>query len=111
MYRVKGKQVLWILQENGHVVEDWYSKNKYGKECTYCHKKGHEERSSGRKKKMTKNNYKNYVTEYIYHDELFFGDDALACENKTTNKEIEKMFVSESGSTSRMVNSLKVWQI
>ena len=23
------------------------------------------------------------VTEEIYHEELFFGDDALACKNKT----------------------------
>ena len=45
---------------------------------------------------------------YIYHDKLLFGNDALVCKNKTINKESDKMFVSDSGFTSHMVNSLKI---
>ena len=43
----------------------------------------------------------------MYHDKIFFGNDALACKNKTTDKEIEQTFVADSGYTSHMVNSLK----
>ena len=46
-------------------------------------------------------------TEEIYHDDFFLGDDTLAWKNKTINKEIEKNFVSDSGSTLHIVNSLK----
>ena len=47
------------------------------------------------------------VSEEMYHDKIFFGNDALACKNKTTDKEIEQTFVADSGYTSHMVNSLK----
>ena len=75
----------------------------------WCHKKGHKEKLFWEKQKDDENKEKDRdnATEEIYCDELFFGDDAVACENKTINKEIEQMFVANSGSTSHMVNILK----
>ena len=49
---------------------------------------------------------KGNVTEDIYYDKFFFGDDALSCENKIINKEIEQLYVADSGYTSYAVNSL-----
>ena len=43
----------------------------------------------------------------IVHDKLFFGDDALACEKKTVNSEINKRFIVDSGYTSHMLNILR----
>ena len=78
-------------------------------ECTVTRRVANKE-SSGRNKRMTKKmkRKKNDVAEEIYHDELIFGNDALTYKNKAINKEIEKMFVTDSVSTSHMVNSLKI---
>ena len=44
-------------------------------------------RFSGRRKNEKEIEKKNVdVSEEIYHDEPFFGDDTIACENKTINK-------------------------
>ena len=43
----------------------------------------------------------------IVHDELFFLDDTISCENKTSNHEIKEMFIADPGSMSHMVKSLK----
>ena len=41
----------------------------------------------GRRKNEKEIEKKNVdVSEEIYHDEPFFGDDTIACENKTINK-------------------------
>ena len=41
-----------------------------------------EEKKHDEEKEREKDN----IDEEIYHDEIFFGDDALACENKKINK-------------------------
>ena len=42
------------------------------------------------------------MVKYIFHKK-FSGDDAIACEKKQINKEIEEIFVAESWSASHMV--------
>ena len=66
-------------------------------------------RYSVRNKEMTKQKEKGTGQCHgeIYHDQIFFRDDALACKNETINKKIEQIFVADSGSTSHMVNSLE----
>ena len=68
-----------------------------GIECTYCHKKGQAKYKLKTQKyyKVTEKEKTN-VSVDIYHDELLFGDDALAWENKTINKKIDQMFVTDS---------------
>ena len=66
-------------------------------------------KSCRKKQKYDKEKYKGKVnmTEEIFHDELFFEDDAITCKNKTINTEIEEMFIVNSGSKSHMVSILK----
>ena len=106
--RVKEKKYCTYCKNVGHVIEDCYSKKKYGQECTYYHKKDHIENVFGKKQKYGRETENFNVAEEIYHDQLFFGDDALACKNKTINKEIEQIFVADSGYTAHIANSLKI---
>ena len=71
-------------KKDGNVMEECYRV----KECMYFHKKCHEEKVFRKKHKYgkEKENGKANVAEEIVHDDIFFGDVALACKNKIINK-------------------------
>ena len=50
--KVKENKYCTYYQNYVHVIEDCYSKKKYGEERTYFHKKGREKKSSGKNKNM-----------------------------------------------------------
>ena len=47
------------------------------------------------------------MAEERYHDEIFFGDDALSCKSQLINKKMQQMYIADSGYMLNIVNSLK----
>ena len=84
-------------KKDRHAVENVTGILSMGKNAHTVTERDDEEKEKG----------KANVTEETYHDDIFFGNDALAWEYETINKEIEQIFVADSRSTSQMVNSLK----